>query len=308
MIVLQTDDLLVRLDPGHGGEILDLIDPRTGTQYLGRPPFAPLPPRAGELDEDTWTDSYRGGWQTVAPNAGNACTVDGVDHGFHGAASVGTWQVDDRAPDAVTLAWEGHGLVASRRLAIRDGALVVETDWRATTSATPMICVEHLTVGVQLLAPGVEIRMPGGRGFELDEVHGPVRAPADAPDWPDVLLLDGSIERVDRWSIGESHGCFCCIADLPEGRLEVSNTLTGAGLVMEWDADVLPHVWMWHEARASGGRWRGHGEMLGLEPASVPHSLGLARALTEGQAHVVHPDVALTVRIVVRPLPARSPS
>jgi hypothetical protein len=48
--------------------------------------------------------------------------------------------------------------------------------------------------------------------------------------------------------------------------------------------------------------------MLGLEPASVPHSLGLARALTEGQAHVVHPDVALTVRIVVRPLPARSPS
>ena len=67
MIVLQTDDLLVRADPAHGGEILDLINPRTGAQYLGRPPFAPLPPRAGELDEETWTDSYRGGWQTVAP-------------------------------------------------------------------------------------------------------------------------------------------------------------------------------------------------------------------------------------------------
>jgi hypothetical protein len=42
--------------------------------------------------------------------------------------------------------------------------------------------------------------------------------------------------------------------------------------------------------------------MLGLEPVSVPHSLGLARAVAEGQAHVVRPGVNLTSRIVVRPL------
>jgi hypothetical protein len=66
VIVLQTSDLFVRLDPAHGGEILDLINPHTGAQYLGRPPFASLPPQAGELDEGTWTSSYRGGWQTVA--------------------------------------------------------------------------------------------------------------------------------------------------------------------------------------------------------------------------------------------------
>jgi hypothetical protein len=86
VIVLQAGNLLVRVDPAHGGEILDLVDTRSGAQYLGRPPFASLPPQAGELDEDTWTDRYRGGWQTVAPNAGNACAVGGVDHGFHGAA------------------------------------------------------------------------------------------------------------------------------------------------------------------------------------------------------------------------------
>jgi hypothetical protein len=59
---------------------------------------------------------------------------------------------------------------------------------------------------------------------------------------------------------------------------------------------------MWHEARMSSGRWRGAAEMLGLEPVSVPHSLGLARAIAEGQAHVVRPGVDLTSRIVVRPL------
>lgn len=76
---------------------------------------------------------------------------------------------------------------------------------------------------------------------------------------------------------------------------------------VERDVGVLPHLWMWHEVRTSGGRWRGQAEVLGLEPASVPHSLGLARALAEGQAHVVYPGVAQTSRMVVRPLRGRSP-
>lgn len=306
VIALQTDELLVRLDPRHGGEILDLIDPRTGAQYLGKTSFAALPPKTGELDEETWTDSYRGGWQTVAPNAGNACTVDGVEHGFHGAASVAMWDVAEEAPGAVTLEWEGHGLRASRRLAIADRALAVETTWSAIARAVPMIYVEHLMVGIHVLCPEVEIRLPGGAGYELSEVDGPVRPPAAAPGWPEILLLDGSIERLDRWSLDRPRGRFCSITDIPEGRLEVRNTSTGDGLSVEWDIEVLPHLWLWQEVRVTGGLWRGQGEILGLEPASVPHSLGLARAIAEGQAHVIHPDAPLACRIVVRPLHGRS--
>jgi hypothetical protein len=305
VIVLQADDLLVRIDPRHGGEILDLVDIGTGAQYLGRPPFAAAAPQAGDLDEDAWTDRYRGGWQTVAPNAGNACTVDGVHHGFHGAASVGAWTVAGADQGAVTLTWTAHGLAASRRLAIEDGGLAIETAWRATSGPAPLIWVEHMTVGVQVLSPEVEIALPGGRGFELSEVDGPVRPPDAAPSWPRVLLLDGSLERVDRWPIATPRARFCCIADLPEGRLEVRNASTGQGLALTWDAAVLPHLWVWHEVRSSGGRWRGQAEMLGLEPASVPHSLGLARAIAEGQAHVLHPGDELTCRMVARPLDGR---
>jgi hypothetical protein len=302
VIVLGTDDLLVRVDPAHGGEILDLVVPRTGAQYLGRPPFASLPPRHGDLDEETWTASYRGGWQTVAPNAGNACMVDGVAHGFHGAASTGAWRALDTAADAVTLEWTGNGLEAVRRLAIEGGALVVETTWRATVRPVSMVWVEHLTIGIQLLSPEVEIRLPGGRAFELSEVDGPAWPPAGAPAWPDVLLLDGSVERADRWPLDRPRARFGCVADLPDGRVEVRNVETGQGLVVEWDVAVLPHLWLWHEVRTSGGPWRGQGEMLGLEPASVPHSLGLARALAEGQAHRIEPGTDLTCRVVARPL------
>jgi hypothetical protein len=308
VIVLQTDDLLVRADPAHGGEILDLIDVRRGVQYLGRPPFASLPPLAGDLDEKTWTDRYRGGWQTVAPNAGNACEVDGVHHGFHGAASAGRWAVADAGRDAATLTWQGHGLSVSRRLAIENGGLAVETTWRATSAPVPLIWVEHFTVGVQLLSPEVEIRLPGGRGFELSEIDGPARPPDGAPAWPDVLLLDGSREQFDRWPIDQPHARFGCIAELPDGRLEACNTATGEGLALEWDVQVLPHLWIWHEVRTSGGRWRHQAEMLGLEPASVPHSLGLARAIAEGQAHVVEPGAELSCRMVARPLDGGSPA
>jgi hypothetical protein len=46
---------------------------------------------------------------------------------------------------------------------------------------------------------------------------------------------------------------------------------------------------MWHEMRGSGWLWRRQAELLGIEPASVPHSLGLERALQEGQATWVEP-------------------
>jgi hypothetical protein len=88
MITLASEGILVRADPTHGGEILDLIDLDTGRQLLGRPPFGSDRPCGGDLDEETWTRSYRGGWQTVLPNAGNACTVAGSAYGFHGRGSV----------------------------------------------------------------------------------------------------------------------------------------------------------------------------------------------------------------------------
>ena len=97
MIVLQDDRLLVRLDPAHGGEILDLVDLTTGRQLLGRPPFGSYLPRPGDLDEETWTASYRGGWQLVTPSAGTPSTVAGTWHGFHGRASNDPWEVLESA-------------------------------------------------------------------------------------------------------------------------------------------------------------------------------------------------------------------
>lgn len=301
MLAVASERVLARIDPRHGGEILDLVDRETGRQLLGRPPFASAAPLGGDLDETTWTARYRGGWQCVTPNAGNPCDVDGDHHGFHGRASNDPWTVVDVSGRHATLRWEGHGLEVTRVVTAGADGLEVRTAWHATRDATPLVALEHVALGLELLDPEVEIRLPAGRAYELSEQEGPVGPPAGAPAWPDALLLDGGTERADRWRLDASRSRLLAVADLPAGRAEVVNRGTGQGLRLEWDAEAQPHLWMWHEVRTTGGAWRGLTEVLCVEPSTVPHSLGLARALEEGQAVVLGAADEFETTIAARP-------
>ncbi len=302
MIVIRSDALLVRLDPGHGGEILDLVDLATGRQLLVRPPFGSETPLGGDLDEDTWTQRYRGGWQIVAPNAGNACDVDGDHHGFHGCASNDPWRVDDAAAASARLSWSGHGLSLTRTYALEDGALVVRTAAQAHANRVPLVALEHVACGLELLDPEVELELPAGAAFELSETEGPATPPADAPPFPDVLLLDGAVERADRWRLEDDRTRLYIVADVPDGRAVIRNRARGQALELRWDREWLPHIWVWHDVRLTGGIWRNRNEVVTVEPSTVPHSLGLEAAIREGQARWVEPGAGAEWWISARPL------
>jgi hypothetical protein len=300
MIVLRSEDLLVRIDPRHGAEILDLVELKGGRQLLGRPPFGSTDRVAGDLDERTWTEAYRGGWQLLAPNAGAASTRDGVAHGFHGRASNDPWEVLSAETQSASFRWEGHGLSLRRRVALEDGALRVELEARALEGPAPLVAVEHLAVGLELLEPEVEIELPAAPAFEMSESRGPVQPPASAPDWPSVLLLDGTTERADRWALADERSRLLCLADLPDGRAVVRNPARGLSLELSWETDWLRHLWVWHEVRTYDGPYRGRAEMLVIEPSSVPHHLGLAAAVERGQARVLEAGEACGYQLVAR--------
>ena len=283
MIVLRSDELLAVLDPAHGAEMLDLVHIPTGRRVLGRPPFATAPPVPGDLDEETWTASYRGGWQLAAPNAGAACRVGDVEHGFHGRASNDPWEVIAADESRATFVWRGHGLALTRTIELAGASARVHVDVEALEDA-PLVVLEHIALGVELLDPEVEIELPAGLGYELSEAEGPALPPADAPRWPDVLLLDGSRESGNRWPIAKSRSRLLAVAELPEGRARARNTRTGTTVDVEWGAEWLRHLWIWHETREYPGPWRGVAELLAIEPTSVPHPLGLRTAIEHGQA------------------------
>ena len=298
ILVLRSRTLLALVDPGHGGEVLDLIDLESGAGLLGRPPFAPLPPVTGDLDELAWTSSYRGGWQLVAPNAGSAS--DG--HPFHGAASTDPWQVEHADEGGVRMRWKGNGLIAVRTLRLDDHGLEAEVEWRAAgPEPAPLVAVEHLTAGLALLDPELRLRLPGGRALELAEDAGDLAA---AVPWPEFALLAGGRERADAWALADAGARFIVVTDIPEGRLDAVNVRSGLGLALEWDVAALPYLWLWREARASGGPWRGRGEIFGLEPASAPHGAGVAEAVRSG--HAVWPTAERTFRHRMRANVVRS--
>lgn len=306
MIVLQSDRLVARIDPVHGAEILDLVDVSTGRQLLGHPPFSSVPPLGGDLDEERWTASYRGGWQTVLPNAGNACDVSGDHHGFHGRASNDPWDVVGAGAAAATFAWSGHGLAVEKRVAIEDGALAVRYRITADRPA-PLVALEHVAVGAELLEPAVALDLPGGRAYELSETDGPPVPPANAGAWPQVRLLDGSLERAEEWALACPRSRLLVVADLEAGWAAVRNPARGQGLAMAWDADWFPHCWVWHENRVSDGPWRRATELLAVEPSTVPHTLGLGEAVAHDQARWLRPGEEARPWIVARPIPAAGP-
>jgi hypothetical protein len=300
VIVLRSEELLALVDPVHGAEMLELIHVPTGRRLLGRPPFATAPPVAGDLSEDVWTASYRGGWQLAAPNAGAMSRVGDVEHGFHGRASNDPWAVLASEPSRATFEWQGHGLALQRTFELTRSEVVARLHVEALAPAA-LVVLEHVALGLEFLEPEVEIDVSAGLAYELSETDGPPVPPPDATGWPDVLLLDGSRERGDRWPLDRPRSRLLAVAELPEGRVRVRNTRTGTTVDFTWDVSWLRHLWIWHEAREYGGRWRGHAELLAIEPTSVPHPLGLAAAIEHGQALELAPGetAAYELRLAV---------
>lgn len=281
--------------------MLDLIDLHSGRQLLGRPPFGAELPMPGDLEEDPWTAAWRGGWQGCLPNAGNACTVDGSDHGFHGRASNDPWDV--LASDAATcrVRWEGHGLRAERRIEAAGGGLSIATTVTAVADGAPLVALEHLSLGLELIEPAVELTLPGGRASELDEQLGPLEPPGEAPPWPEIALAAGGTELGDQWDLSEERGRVYVVRDVAEGHAVVRNAGRDQEVEITWTADVLPHLLVWHEARATGGVWRHATEVLCLEPCSVPHLRGLRDAVKTGQARRLAEGDELSWTMSVRP-------
>ena len=291
------------VDARHGGEILALVDLERGRHVLARPPFSPEDPVAGSRDFDSWVRGYRGGWQFVGPNVGVPCTVGHEQHGFHGTASISSWRVEAATPKEVRLAWSGHGVGIRRRIAVNDEAVHVEVEARPLDERAPLLVAEHVAFGVELLDPEVAVEATAATTYEWGD-DGPFAPPEAAPAWPEALLLDGRVARVDRMR-EESGSRLLTIADLEEGRARVVNQDRGLGYELEWETAWLRHLWLWREERTAGGPWRGRASVLVLEPASVPHDRGLAYAIERDEARWLEQGQRASYALSLRPVDIR---
>lgn len=184
----------------------------------------------------------------------------------------------------VLSAWIDFSISARRRVAVDGMSISAELEWTAAgPRAAPLVVVEHVALGPVLLDPEIEI-LAHADARELSPTDSPDQRDTDVTRWPSLRLLDGSIESAGRWPFEVPRGRLAALTGFTRGRAEIRNLGRDVGVRLEWSARTLPAAWVWHEVRHRGGLWDQRAELLGFEPASVPHAMGLAEALTAGHA------------------------
>jgi len=171
---------------------------------------------------------------------------------------------------------------------VNDEGVHVELEARSLGGPAPLLVAEHLAFGVELLDPEATVQMSASAVYEWG-ADGPVAPPAEAPPWPRALLLDGSVDDVERFPEA-GPGRLLTASAVQAGRVRVANPARSLAYEITWDnTSWLSHVWLWREEHGAGGPWRERASLLVIGPTSVPNDLGLAQAVERGDARVLAP-------------------
>ena len=285
---IRSGELVVRVDPRRGCEIAQVTDRRLGLDLL-------LEFNAGGAQVygstwDQWIAAYRGGWQLLVPNAGEACTVDGREWGFHGEASTRSWTVTrhSRSVLQAEVSLDSAPLLIARTVRVV-GNRVELADRVGVLGDTEVefIWGHHPAFGGALLeGPPGSVRLVSNAG--ATQVEGDWKP----PDLGAIPLRDGGTAQLYLYDFP------------PHAVAGVRNDTLGLQAELHWHADDFGCAWVWHEF---GGELRppflGRVRTCAVEPMTTYPSMGAAaaRAARRSMARV-RPGGAQSrgVRLVVR--------
>jgi hypothetical protein len=287
-LTLENPSLRVAVNPQVGGTITAVCHKPTGLSVLGTVPWesidAPLFNLAAH-DEPEWLTRYTGGWHLLFPNGGNACTVDGTFHGFHGEASIAPWE-SDMVNGALVLTRRFMSLpVTMRRTISLDGeAVAIREELTYSGSRTvEVMWGHHPTFGSDLLAAPFEVTC-GARHViaeaQFDSPASPI-VPGATGAWPTLSAKAGS--TVD---LAHPHSPWASVTylsgfDAPWAAIRRLDNAIAA--LLTWDGTQFPCVWLWYELAATqDAPWNGRTHLVGIEPSTTPCALGLSEAIARG--------------------------
>lgn len=290
--------LNARLDPRKGAAIVSLrlhdgrellwqITEKLRSRFEDVSPS--LPKSEGVRSQIGWMDGSLGGWEVMAPNAGDFGVVDGVDYPFHGTAGRSSWAVEQtkRSEAQVFVDLPEHALTARRHIRL-DGSRCSVTESLANIGDTDRVVAwgSHLAFGGQLLVGELELKFDGellggsanGSPADIESLKASLRKPVEGQRILAYLEASGST-----------------------GWAQLLNKDQALTATVEWDALTFPYLWIWIEL---GGTqdwpWFGSARALGLEPASSWPAVGVERLPgNTGTQVVLEPRMELRGKVEV---------
>jgi hypothetical protein len=316
-VLLESESLRVAVRPQVGGTITAIEHKQLGLSVLGTVPWkaveSPIESCAAP-DERTWLTRYTGGWPLLFPNGGDACTFEGVIHGFHGEASISPWEA---RMSGATLRLDRRFVtvpIRMRREISVDGDLVTIREFAQVEGDRPVTVMwgHHPTFGSDLLAGDFEIQT-GARSVTADAGYDPMTNPLQpgaTGRWP---IVPGKAEAVDlsrpRGGAGAGMAALAYLHDFESPWISIRRLDDAVAATLSWDADIFPYAWLWYElAGTSDAPWSGRARLIGLEPSSTRLAYGLAEARRNGaRLLTLQPGAAMPAMIrlhVCKPLGA----
>lgn len=302
-IIIASDELQVVVDPRVGGTITSVTHKGLGLSVLGTVPWdiveAPIDSLAAR-DEPEWLTRFSGGWPLLFPNGGDACTIDGIFHGFHGEASIAPWQAA-ATTDAVELVRDFVTVpVTMRRRISVERELVVVREWLRTTGTNPVEVMwgHHPTFGSDLLAGAFEITA-GAPRVTIDDAYDPPAnplVPGAQGAWPKVAGKNGAFD------LGHPTAPMASLAylhDFGSAFMAIRRLDNAISAALSWDADRFPCAWLWFELEGNrDAPWNGRTRLIGMEPNTTRSAMGIADARARGTALLrLEPGVELTTEL-----------
>lgn len=288
LVTLDSEALQVTVNPQVGGTITAVRHKPTGLSVLGTVPWdatdAPLPGLAAR-DEPEWLTRYTGGWPLLFPNAGDACTVDGMFHGFHGEASIAPWEVEED-DGAILLTREFTILSATmrRRIDVNGDVLTIEEEL-TSSGAGPVDVMwgHHPSFGSDLLAAPFEVTS-GASQVEAEAAYDPVTnpiMPGAIGAWPSLAAKAGG--AADLAHPRQPWASVAYLTGFASPWAAIRRMDDAIAVLLTWDGQRFPCAWLWYElAGTPDAPWDGRTSLIGIEPNTTSCALGLATAHARG--------------------------
>jgi len=299
---LENECMSVSLLPEAGGKIAELIDRRSGRNWLWQNPHLTM--RRPVYGSDYGQDLDSGGWDEILFST-SPCEIalpDGTQHRIpdHGDLVGQAWKVEESAALE-----SGHAicdLTATgrvfdfrwRRVATLDAErplLTLEyslentgdSPWPWAWCAHPLIAVER----------GMRIELPADREFRVaDSMRLSLSQPDSEFVWPRLPLCDGSaIDLAASFDSGAEPDRFAAklfVRSASPGAVSIASANGTQRLTIRYDERQIPWLGLWINNRA----WSGCGSPphlnLGLEPSTSPCE-SLTEAIAEGWTEHLEP-------------------
>ncbi len=299
-IRLQNEQTRISIVPEAGGKIAELIDRRSGRNWLWQNPHLPI--RRPVYGSDFGRELDSGGWDEILFST-KPCEVglpDGAQRQIpdHGDLVGQVWKVEESGTlpsghavcrltaigRAFDFRWSRVAILdAQRALLTLEYSLENTGDarWPWAWCAHPLLAVER----------GMRIELPAGQKFRVAESMRLNLSPSDSEfDWPRLPLRSGNAIDLSAGFDSESDrfAAKVFVRSASPGRVGLSSADGTERLQFRYDERQIPWVGLWINNRA----WSGCGSPahfnLGLEPSTTPCE-SLAETIAAGWTQHLEP-------------------